>query len=251
MSAKIRIKRTTTSGRPETLENAELAFIEGSQILVYGLGTGGQSGSATSLIDIGGAGAFLGLSNTLVQTAGGDYTFSGKVTLTGEANIGAATASSPAAGDQTFRVATTGWVQSEINLAINGDALDAFAPLNSPQFTGEPLAPTAANGTNTNQIATTAFVNAAVASLVDAAPETLNTLGELSDAINGDANFAASIAQSLGGKMAKDANLSDVQNVSAARTNLELGSLSLQDANSVQITGGTLDNVTIDGGTYP
>jgi hypothetical protein len=36
------------------------------------------------------------------------------------------------------------------------------APLNSPAFTGTPTAPTAAPGTNTTQIATTAFVTAAV-----------------------------------------------------------------------------------------
>jgi len=34
------------------------------------------------------------------------------------------------------------------------------APLASPTFTGTPAAPTAADGTNTTQIATTAFVQA-------------------------------------------------------------------------------------------
>ena len=38
----------------------------------------------------------------------------------------------------------------------------AKADLASPSFTGVPVAPTAAAGTNTTQIATTAFVNAAV-----------------------------------------------------------------------------------------
>jgi hypothetical protein len=39
-------------------------------------------------------------------------------------------------------------------------ALDAKAPLASPALTGTPSAPTAANGTNTSQLATTAFVRA-------------------------------------------------------------------------------------------
>jgi len=39
------------------------------------------------------------------------------------------------------------------------DASTGFAPINSPHFTGVPTAPTAAAGTNTTQIATTAFVN--------------------------------------------------------------------------------------------
>jgi microcystin-dependent protein len=38
------------------------------------------------------------------------------------------------------------------------------APFNSPAFTGVPTAPTAAGGTNTTQLATTAFVNAEIAS---------------------------------------------------------------------------------------
>ena len=44
----------------------------------------------------------------------------------------------------------TSWIQDYI-------ATD-YAPLNSPNFTGIPTAPTAATGTNTTQIATTAFV---------------------------------------------------------------------------------------------
>ncbi len=41
--------------------------------------------------------------------------------------------------------------------------LAAYAPLASPTFTGTPVAPTAAVGTNTTQIASTAFVQAALA----------------------------------------------------------------------------------------
>lgn len=44
--------------------------------------------------------------------------------------------------------------------------LDAKAPLTSPNFTGTPTAPTAGAGTNTTQIATTAFVKAAIDSAV-------------------------------------------------------------------------------------
>lgn len=43
--------------------------------------------------------------------------------------------------------------------------LAAKAPLASPTFTGTPAAPTAAPGTNTTQVATTAFVTAAVAAI--------------------------------------------------------------------------------------
>ena len=51
-----------------------------------------------------------------------------------------------------FQVATKQYVDS------------TKAPLNSPALTGEPTAPTAEVGTNTTQIATTAFVKSVVAS---------------------------------------------------------------------------------------
>lgn len=44
-------------------------------------------------------------------------------------------------------------------------SLSAYAPLNSPALTGTPTAPTATSGTNTTQIATTAFVQSAIDNL--------------------------------------------------------------------------------------
>ena len=76
--------------------------------------------------------------------------------------------------------------------------LNAKAPLASPTLTGTPKAPTASAGTNTTQIATTAFVQTAVSNLVDSAPETLNTLNELSSALGDDPNFATTIASQIG-----------------------------------------------------
>jgi hypothetical protein len=77
-------------------------------------------------------------------------------------------------------------------------ALDAKAPLASPTFTGTPAAPTATAGTNTTQIATTAFVQAATAALVDSAPGTLDTLNELAAALGDDPDFAATLASQIG-----------------------------------------------------
>ena len=48
------------------------------------------------------------------------------------------------------------------DITITGPNSDVFALVGSPQFTGVPTAPTASTGTNTTQIATTAFVNATV-----------------------------------------------------------------------------------------
>jgi hypothetical protein len=69
--------------------------------------------------------------------------------------------------------------------------------LASPTFTGVPLAPTAAVGVNTTQIATTAYVRAAVTALVNSAPTTLDTLNELATALGNDANFSTTLTTNL------------------------------------------------------
>jgi|GEM_PF-1588830 len=64
MANTIRIKRSTGSSNPGSLENAEVAFREGDEVLIYGTGTGGSGGSATSIIPIGGKGAFFDKATT-------------------------------------------------------------------------------------------------------------------------------------------------------------------------------------------
>ena len=81
-------------------------------------------------------------------------------------------------------------------------ALDLKAPIAGPTFTGTPAAPTAAAGTNTTQLATTAFVKTAVDNLVDSAPGALDTLNELAEAIGDDSNYAATVTTALAGKQA-------------------------------------------------
>ena len=58
MANTVRIKRSTGSSAPTSLANAELAHSEGTETLFIGKGTGGAGGSATSIIKIGGKGAF-------------------------------------------------------------------------------------------------------------------------------------------------------------------------------------------------
>lgn len=84
------------------------------------------------------------------------------------------------------------------------DLVDTKAPINSPNLTGTPTAPTATKGTNNTQIASTAFVMAAIAELVDSSPDALNTLNELAAALGNDPNFSATVTRLIGEKVAKD-----------------------------------------------
>lgn len=92
------------------------------------------------------------------------------------------------------------------------DVANTKAPSNSPVLTGVPTAPTPAPEVNNNQIATTQFVHQIISALIGDAPDALNTLKELSDALGGDPNFATTITTLINSKLAKDQNGSDIPN---------------------------------------
>ncbi|EOA5298596.1 phage tail protein, partial [Salmonella enterica] len=77
------------------------------------------------------------------------------------------------------------------------DPHSQYAPKDSPTFTGTPKAPTPAAGNNTTQLATTAFVQAALTTLINGAPATLDTLKEIAAAINNDPKFSTTINNAL------------------------------------------------------
>ncbi|MCA7812431.1 tail fiber protein [Escherichia coli] len=96
------------------------------------------------------------------------------------------------------------------------DETNKKAPLNSPALTGTPTTPTARQGTNNTQIASTAFVMAAIAALVDSSPDALNTLNELAAALGNDSNFATTMTNALAGKQPKDATLTALAGLATA-----------------------------------
>ena len=67
--------------------------------------------------------------------------------------------------------------------------LDTKAPLASPSLTGTPTAPTASSGTNTTQVATTAFVEAAVTGLGAASALTTHAALRSSETVFGHAKI--------------------------------------------------------------
>ena len=167
-------------------------------------------------------------------------------TFTGEPK-----APTPAAGNNTTRIATTEFVQAAITALINGapatldtlkeiaaainndpkfsttinNALALKAPLSSPALTGTPTAPTAAQSVNNTQIATTAFVKSAIAAMVGSAPAALDTLNELAAALGNDPNFATTMLNALAGKQPLDNTLTNLsgKDVAGLLTYLGLG----------------------------
>ncbi|HHH6550329.1 TPA: phage tail protein [Escherichia coli] len=125
-------------------------------------------------------------------------------TFTGEPK-----APTPAAGNNTTRIATTAFVQAAITALIN-NALALKAPLSSPALTGTPTAPTAAQSVNNTQIATTAFVKSAIAAMVGSAPAALDTLNELAAALGNDPNFSTTVLNALAGKQPLDNTLTNL-----------------------------------------
>ena len=103
-----------------------------------------------------------------------------------------------------------------------------------------------------------AYVDNEISNLIDTAPSTLNTLNELAAALGDDANFSSTITTSLGQKLVKSSNLSDLTSASTARTNLGLAigsNVQAYNANLVPITvnpgsGTNLTSIGINGTNY-
>jgi len=124
------------------------------------------------------------------------------------------------------------------------------APLASPALTGTPTAPTAATATNTTQIATTAFVKAQGYSTTTGTVTSVQISGGTTGLTASGGPITASGTITLGGTLALANGGTGATTAAAARTNLGLGTMATQNANAVAITGGTIDNIVIDGGTF-
>lgn len=99
--------------------------------------------------------------------------------------------------------AQAAFMELHAEIDVLGGNLAAKAPIASPDFTGTPTAPNAVAGANNNQIATTSWVVAKFNALIGGAPAALDAIYELAAALGNDANFSATMAAALGGKVSK------------------------------------------------
>ncbi|MCU8587614.1 phage tail protein [Erwinia pyrifoliae] len=100
-----------------------------------------------------------------------------------------------------------------------------YAPKANPVLTGTPTAPTPVSSDNSKKLATTEFVARALAALAGTAPETLDTLKELADALGNDPNFATTVLANLSEKLAKDQNGADIPDKVVFRQSIGLPEL--------------------------
>ena len=86
--------------------------------------------------------------------------------------------------------------------SISDSAITAAKLAGTLDLTGKTITgATASSGDNDTSIASTAFVQQELASLVDSAPGTLNTLNELAAALGDDANFSTTVTNSIATKL--------------------------------------------------
>ncbi|UMO90223.1 hypothetical protein HP572_17995 [Pectobacterium sp. PL64] len=122
-----------------------------------------------------------------------------------------------------------------------------YAPKLSPALTGTPTAPTAAAGVNNAQIATTAYVMAAIAALVNGSPGALDTLKELATALGNDPNFSTTILNKLAQRLEKEQNGADIPDKAKFMANVGLKSAATR---AVGAGAGDVPDITVSDGRY-
>lgn len=156
-----------------------------------------------------------------------------------------------------FGVSSTGAVNAaSINLS-GGATLGGNLTVSGSLTINGSTAPTAPADTNTTQIATTAFVvgqgylkSSAAAATYQPIDADLTAIASLATSANTVPYFTGASAASLASLTAFGRSLIDDIDAAEVRATIGLSTMALQDHDSVSITGGTIDSITIDGGTW-
>ena len=238
MANTIRIKKrasTGAAGAPTSLAPSELAFNEntGDKKLYYGYGDNGD-GTASSVIAIGGEGAFTTLDTT--QTISGNKTFSGTVALGSSA-----TATTPSSGDDSTKVATTAYVQDE--LASFGSGTVTSVGLSLPSIFSVSNSPVTTSGTLTGALASQ------TAGRVFAAPASQNGTPVFRDLVAGDIpDLSSSYLPISGGTVSSNLTISGNLTVNGTTTTVNSTTVSVDDKNIELGSTASPTDASADGG---
>jgi len=237
MANTVRIKRRAAggaAGAPSSLQNAELAFNEQDDTLYYGEGTGGAGGSATTILAISGSGAFTTLGST--QTITGNKTFSGSVVLGSSA-----TATTPAAGDDSTKVATTAYVQDEIANFSTGTVTSVALSL--PNIFSVSGSPVTTSGTLTGTLASQ------TAATVFAAPNGSNGTPSFRALVAGDIpDLSSEYLPISGGTVSSNLTISGNLTVNGTTTTVNSTTVSVDDKNIELGATASPSDASADGG---
>lgn len=275
MANTIRIKRSTSTAAPSTLANAELAYSENSSKLFIGVGTGGAGGSATSIVAIGGSGAYATLDTA--QTISGNKTFTGTIDLTGATVAGFNTTGNVTiGGDLTVNGTTTTVNSTTVTVDDKNIELGSTA---SPSDAGADGGGLTLKGTTDKTLiwydATDSWtfnqnleLTAGNVFRIDGAQVLSKTAlgsGVLSSSLTSVGTIStgtwqgSTVSVAYGGTGATTltgyvkGNGTGAMTAAATIPNTDitgLGTISTQSASNVNITGGAIDGITFDGGTF-
>lgn len=245
----IRIKRRAgSSGAPSSLYNGELAFNENDAILYYG--SGNSAGLATSIIAIGGAGAFVSLSANATITGTKDFT-------------GTITVPTQLQSDNSTKAASTAYVRTAVSsvassFTVTGNSGSfSFATGSTFSITGDGtiLSSTATQPSGSNVTVSLSIANNSIpnSKLVNSSV----TLGSTSVSLGGTATTIAGLTSitGLGILALRDTSAAfDVSIGATSSTALTAGrALTIDVVNAARTLklGGNLDisgNLTTSGG---
>jgi hypothetical protein len=143
------------------------------------------------------------INNALSMGAGLSKTYddgANTITITVDSTIATKTyADDAVTAHQNDTTSVHGITNTEDIVYLTGAQTLSGKTLSNVVLSGTPTAPTQAANDNSTKIATTEYVQTELADLIGTAPALLDTLGELSDALNDNENYAAAMTSTITG----------------------------------------------------
>jgi len=121
-------------------------------------------------------------------------------------------------------------------------SIDSVHIQNDVVLGGNPTTTTQSISNNTTRVATTAYVDAQVATVVDSAPGTLNTLNELAAALGDDENYATTTTASIATKLPKAGG--------EMSGNITMAGSQTVDGRDLSVDGAKLDLIAASANAY-